>query len=91
MARWLIAKVFCEPDKINTYFEARLTRDLMYRTATASTGGMYFNEFSAAFESGQMHNEFSFDQAYQQMRQLCDNRNAWEQMRVQKIESMKKT
>lgn len=89
LARWLIAKVFCEPEKINTYLEARLTRDLMYRTATASTGGMYFNEMGAAFETNQMHQEFTFDNAYQQMRQMCDNRNAWEQMRMQAIQNRK--
>lgn len=89
LARWLIAKVFCEPEKINSYFEARLTRDLMYRTATASTGGMYFNEMGAAFETNQMHQEFTFETAYQQMRSLCDNRNGWEQMRMQAIQNKK--
>lgn len=83
LARWLIAKVFCEPEKLNTFFEARLTRDLIYRTATGSTGGMYFNEHSAAFEGQSVHQDFNFDMAYDQMRQLCDRRNGWEHRRIE--------
>ena len=50
VAKWLIVEVLREPRFLNTFFEARLTRDLIYNTTTASTGGMYFNEESAAFE-----------------------------------------
>ena len=83
VAKWLIAKVLCEPEKLNTFFEARLTRDLMYRTTTSMTGGMYFNESSAAFDGGSGRQEFSFDIAYDHMSQLCQRRNGWEERRVQ--------
>jgi len=83
LARWLIVEVLREPDKLNTFFEARLAKDLTYRTATASTGGMYFNEASAAFEGMNSRVPFDFNIAYDQMAGLCNRRNVWEQRRIQ--------
>lgn len=83
LSKWLITNVLGEPEKINSWFEARLTRDLMYRSATSSTGGMYFNESSAAFEGLNVRNPFSFDDAYNNLRAQCEKRNAWEQKRVE--------
>jgi glycosyltransferase involved in cell wall biosynthesis len=85
LAKWLIVKVLGEPERLNTYFESRLVRDLMYRTTTGVTGGMYFNESSAAFDGANNRQEFNFDIAYDQMRQLCERRNQWEQMRINKM------
>jgi glycosyltransferase involved in cell wall biosynthesis len=89
LAKWLIVKVLGEQERLNTYFESRLVRDLMYRTTTGVTGGMYFNESSAAFDGANNRQEFNFDIAYEQMRQLCERRNQWEQMRYQKMLSKK--
>ena len=89
LARWLIAKVYCEPEKLNTFMEARLTRDLMYRHSTASTGGMYHNEMGAAFDGSNMHQDFNFDIAYNQMRGQCENRNQWENVRMQRVQALK--
>ena len=86
-AKWLIANVLGDASKLNTFFEARMTRDLMYRSATSSTGGIYFNESSAAFAGSAQRQEFNFDIAYDQMRHLCDRNNNWERRR---IEVMKK-
>jgi hypothetical protein len=86
LARWLIVNVLGDRSKINTFFEARLTRDLLYRSATSSTGGMYFNESSAAFDGVNHRVEFNFDIAYDQMHSMCTRNNDWEQRRV---ESMK--
>lgn len=85
LARWLITHVLCEPEKINTFIEARLTRDLMYKTTTSFTGGMYFNESSAAFDGKLSRNPFDFDMAYNHMVNLCNRRNAWEQKRAEKF------
>ena len=87
IAKWLIVNVLCEPERLNTFFEARLTRDLMYRSTTANVGGMYFNEFSAAFDGMGGRQEFNFDIAYNQMVSLCNRRNQWEQARINKINS----
>ena len=35
-----------DTSKLNSFMEARLTRDLMYQCSTSTTGGMYFNENS---------------------------------------------
>lgn len=83
LARWLIVNVLGDKSKVNTYFEARMTRDLLYRSATASTGGMYFNESSAAFDGINHRVEFNFDIAYGQMVGLCNRKNSWEQRRVE--------
>ena len=90
MSRWLIANVLCEQDKINTYMESRLTRDLMYKTTTSNVGGMYFNESSAVFDGLNFRQEFNFDIVYNQMAALCDRRNQWEQARVNKLQQLKK-
>jgi glycosyltransferase involved in cell wall biosynthesis len=83
LARWLILNVLGEPDKVNSYMEARLARDLMYQSSTSVTGGMYFNESSASFDGRNSIQQFNFDMAYNHMVQLCNRRNAWEKKRVE--------
>lgn len=85
LARWLINGVLCEPERINSYMESRLTRDLIYRSTTATTGGMYFNESSAAFDGKNTRNPFDFDTAYDHMVSLCNRRNMWEQKRAEAL------
>lgn len=81
LARWLIANVLCEPEKIYSYMGARLVRDLIYRATTSTTGGIYFNESSAAFDGKLSRMQFDFDIAYKQMLTMCNKRNFWEQRR----------
>ena len=83
LAKWLIVEALGDPSKLNTFFESRLTRDLTYRSSTNSTGGMYFNESSAAFDGMNQRVAFDFNIAYDQMVQLCERRNNWEQRRSQ--------
>ena len=83
LARWLIVEVLGDPSKLNTFFEARLTRDLMYKSSTASTGGMYFNESSQAFAGTGARESFDFNIAYDQMKAQCNRRNQWEQRRFE--------
>jgi glycosyltransferase involved in cell wall biosynthesis len=85
LARWLIAEVLCEPEKINSFMESRLIRDLMYQTSTATTGGMYYNESAAAFDGKLSRTPFNFDIAYNHMVNLCNRRNHWEQKRSELI------
>jgi glycosyltransferase involved in cell wall biosynthesis len=82
ISNWLISSVLGEPERVNTYFGARLTRDLMYQTTTASTGGMYFNESSAAFDGIKHRSSFDIQEAYNQMHMICSKRNFWEQERA---------
>jgi glycosyltransferase involved in cell wall biosynthesis len=85
IAKWLIANVLCEPERLNSFMEARLIRDLMYQSSTSTTGGMYFNESSAAFDQRNSRNPFNFDIAYDHMVNLCNKRNYWEHRRVNTI------
>ena len=85
IGRWLVTKVLCEPERVNTFFEARLIRDLMYQCTTATTGGMYFNESSAAFDSKNTRAPFNFDHAYEHLVSLCNRRNKWEQQRWERV------
>lgn len=82
IAQWMLGNVLGEPERLGTYMESRMTHDLMYKSSTASTGGMYFNESSAAFDGQQSRQPFSIQIAYQQMTGLCERRNQWEQKRV---------
>ena len=83
LAKFLITQVLCEPERLNSFFEARLIRDLTYRTSTSTTGGMYCNESSAAFDGKQGRVAFDFDIAYNHMINLCNRRNYWEQKRIE--------
>jgi glycosyltransferase involved in cell wall biosynthesis len=85
IAKWLILNVLCDSSKINTYFESRLVRDLLYRSSTSVTGGMYFNESSASFDSRTVRNPFDFDTAYDHMVSLCTRRNFWENQRLEML------
>lgn len=85
LAKWLILEVLGEPEKLNSYFESRLIRDLTYKNQTATTGGMYFNESSSMFDPRQNRSPFDFNIAYDQMLNLCNRRNFWEQARIQKV------
>jgi glycosyltransferase involved in cell wall biosynthesis len=84
-AKWLITNVMREPDKLNSFFERRLVRDLTYKSSTSSTGGMYFNESSAAFDGSNQRQSFDFDIAYKQLSSLCDRRNSWEKRRYEEM------
>jgi len=83
LAQWLIINVLGDPSKLNTFFEARLTRDLTYRTATSSTGGMYFNESSAAFDGMNHRMPFGFNEAFDSLAAQRNKKNQWEQKRIQ--------
>jgi len=83
LSKWLISNVLGDQSKINSWLEARMTRDMLYRSATSSTGGMYFNESSAAFDGINHRVDFNFDVAYDQMKNQCERRNSWEQRRVE--------
>jgi glycosyltransferase involved in cell wall biosynthesis len=87
LAKWLISEVLCEPERLNSYLESRLIRDLLYRSSTAVTGGMYFNESSASFDGRSTRNNFDFDIAYDQMVALCHRRNFWENKRLEMLKS----
>ena len=84
LAQWLIVEVLREPEKLNTFLEARLTRDLTYKTSTATTGGMYYNESSAAFD-GKRLTPFSLEDAYKHFSSMCRGRNHWEQKRMRMV------
>jgi hypothetical protein len=83
LARWLILNVLCDPDKVNTYFEARLIRDLTFGNKTSTVGGMYHNESSALFDGKIMRNYFDFNSAYDEMLSICNHRNFWEKKRIE--------
>lgn len=83
LARWLIKDVLCEPERMHSYMHSRLIRDLIYKSSTSTTGGMYFNESSASFDGRNVMNRFDFEMAYKHMSQLCNRRNLWEQKRAE--------
>jgi len=83
-ARWLIVNVLGEPEKLNTYFESRLIRDLNYGMFINGTGDLYLNEDSYKFVKPQFE-EFGKKEAYNMMANLCARRNHWESARIDRI------
>ena len=83
LARWLIINVLKDQSKLNSFMEARLTRDLMYQCSTSVTGGMYFNEYSASFDGKNTRQPFSFENAYNHLASLRNRKNYWEQKRAE--------
>ena len=59
----------------------------MYKSATQSTGGMYFNESSAAFDGMNIRTSFDINTAYDQMVAMCNRTNGWEQRRIELIKN----
>ena len=59
ISNWLIQNVLCDPSKNNSFLEDRMTRDLMYGSATGSTAGIYCNESSVAFDGNPSRCEFN--------------------------------
>lgn len=89
LAKWLIVNVMGQPQKLGTFFESRLTRDLMYGQTGLCTAGLYYNESSAAFEGGQnKQHMFNFDIAYNQLSQICQKQNHWEQKRWERVNEL---
>jgi glycosyltransferase involved in cell wall biosynthesis len=79
-AAWLITNVLGEPEKLNTYFESRLIRDLNYGMYINGTGELYLNEDSQKFVKP-VYELFGKDEAYNMMVRLCNRRNEWEEIR----------
>lgn len=80
-AQWLISRVLGDQDKLNTFMQSRLTRDLLYACSTAVTGGMYFNESSAQFDSKNIRNDFDLEKAYDHFINLVKRNNHFEKLR----------
>lgn len=84
LAQWLIANVLGEPEKLNSYLEARITRDLSYGNYVEGTGDMYLNEDSYKFVKPNFM-PFGIEQAFNMMYSLCMRRNKWEQTRAEVV------
>jgi glycosyltransferase involved in cell wall biosynthesis len=87
LAKWLIVEVLGEPERLNSYFESRIVRDLTYKNHTATTGGMYFNESSSMFDGKQNRSPFDFSIAYDQLAYLSQRRNYWEEKRIEMLKA----
>ena len=84
LAQWLIVNVLGEPERLNSYFESRLVRDLNYGISIQGTGDMYLNEDSYGFVKPDFQ-KFTVEEAYSMMAFLCARRNEWEQTRIENI------
>lgn len=79
-ARWLIVNVLREPERIGTYFESRIIRDLNYGVKMEGMGGLYYNEQAHMFSKPKFI-PFNRETAYNEMVKLCERRNMAEQAR----------
>ena len=83
-ARWLIAEVLGEPEKLNTYFESRLIRDLNYQMFINGMGDAYLNEDSFKFLKP-LYEPFDREKAYDMIAELCELKNFWEKKRKEYV------
>ena len=85
IAKWMIVNVLGNPSKLNSYMEARLTRDLNYGVFIQGTGSLYFNEDSYAYNKPSFQ-KFDIQEAYNQLSLMCGKNNYWEQRRAGQIQ-----
>ncbi|MAF25657.1 hypothetical protein CL634_08825 [bacterium] len=83
--QWLIINVLGEPERLNSYIESRMVRDLNYGMYIQGTGGMYLNEDSYGFVKPDFQS-FGVEEAYNMMASLCVRRNEWEQRRMESVQ-----
>ena len=82
--QWLIINVLGEPERLNTYMEARMVRDLNHGMFIQGTGDTYVNEDSYQFVRPQ-YESFDKEKAYHIALQLCYHRNNWEMERSNRV------
>lgn len=80
--KWLILEVLKEPEKLHSYFESRLVRDLNYGQTSGGNFGLYQNENSLLFSDGS-YNKFDRQDAYNEIINIVNKRNFWESKRCQ--------
>lgn len=80
-AKWLIAEVLGEPERLNSYMEMRMVKDLNYGKSPGGFGGMYYNDAAHTFQKINYH-DFTRQDAYNQMKNLCERRNYYESRKV---------
>ncbi len=85
LSKWLILNVLGQPEKLNTFFESRLIRDLTYGYRNGTIGGLYLNESSAAFDGRKQMMSFEPKDAYNDMLKIRNMINYWEQRRYDKL------
>lgn len=85
LSKWLILNVLGQPEKLNTFFESRLVRDLTYGYKNGTVGGLYLNESSAAFDGRRQMIPFGPKEAYQDMLNIRNKINYWENKRFEKL------
>ena len=81
-AEWLITDVLCEPDRLGSYFHAKLLRDLNNEFVKLGFGGSYFNEFLEVFYR-QNYETFNRENAFNLIANIAIERNKWEEIRGQ--------
>lgn len=83
MALFLITKVLCKPEKVNTFFHSKLVRDLLYGFTTGISGGIYQNDSSMITDGNMQKVAFDFDKAYEYMLSIRLEENGIEQKRAE--------
>lgn len=83
MSEFLIDNVLCKPEKKNTFFHAKLIRDLLYGYSNSTSASMYTNDSSVIDDIHSKKSNFNFEIAYKYMVELRLENNRLEQMRAE--------
>ena len=78
---WLINNVLGRPDLLGSFMQTELIKNINYGVKKRSVGGMYFNEQSSMFFEPKF-DEYSRRHAYEEMLNLRNRLNFWEDKRA---------
>lgn len=81
LIRWGIINVLGEYDKVNTYYSAKLIRDLNYGYSIQYYGGGNYFSDNSWMGMQQRHQPFSPNDALNVLLQKAQERNYWESVR----------
>lgn len=82
--RWLITDVWCEPQKLDSFIEAKLLRDLNYGKCLSTLSSPMFDDLAYKFSKPE-YQDFNREIAYNYVRGLAEKRNRLEYARGKKF------
>jgi hypothetical protein len=86
---WGLQNIAGRHDLVNSYLALKMTRDLTWGARMPQMGGMYFNEASWIGSHHKLE-QFSREDAANEMLKMCERRNFWEKRRAEHVSSLRK-
>lgn len=87
LSSWLIINVLRQPDKIGSYLHHEITQSLIYQVRHMNNIGSFLNEDESILskQTRAEYRPFSFDAAYNELSQMRNVINHWENIRMETL------